>query len=333
MSQRKVTLAINNIRKSIVFLRLKDNRIFEKTLKTLDVYKPVYERSYSYGIYRLSDVEKRIDDLDEIYEHNGDRLISLSRNIREICKKYPGGNQLNSSSTLTGNKKNSVTKKVRTSSQDKIISKIKSRTNNCCLCLTLLELSKINEKDFIALMKSNFNNVTGHKLETSRIRSWKDEYKQFANVFISKFKRYNKNILNFHIIFELRLPLKLTNLDSGNYVFADAVIVGEDGVVVFEFKQLDSSTIKYDAKQALKYMHRLRYHKISSHQHKRYTYVVYTKETDDQVYCYDNKRDFWFGNPEGISKDLCTQYFDNDIPCTDIEEWLSAGFWKKRIKY
>lgn len=332
MSQRKVTLAINNIRKSIVFLKTKDSRVFDKTLKTLGVYKPVYERSYSYGIYRLSDVEKRIDDLGEIYDHNGDRLISLSRNIREICKKYPGWNQLNTSTTSIAPKKQPI-KGAKQSSHDRTINKISSRAHDCCLCLTLSELSKISEKDFISLMKAEFKNVTGHKLEGSRTKSWRDEYRQFVNVFIPIFRRYDRNILNFHIIFELKLPLELTNLDSGNYVFADAVIVGDDGVVVFEFKQLDSSTIKYDAKQALKYMHRLRYHKISSRQHERYTYIVYTKETDSQVYCYDNKRDFWYGNPRGVARDLCTQYFDNDVPCEEIEEWFSAGFWKKRKKY
>lgn len=332
MSQRKVTLAINNIRKSIVFLRSKDNRIFYKTLKTLGVYKLVWERSYSYGIYRLSDVESSLNNLDKIYENNGDRLTSLSRNIREICKKYPGGNQLNSSVLKTDITSNNVSKSNKNSSHDKSIDRIQKRTSNCCLCLTLLELSKISEQDFIKLLKVNFNSVTGHKLEGSRTKSWRDEYRQFKNVIIPIFRRYDKEILNFHIVFELKLPLELTNLESGKYVFADAVIVGSDGVVVFEFKQLDSSTIKYDAKQALKYMHRLRYHKISAHQHERYTYIIYTKETDAQVYCYDDKKDFWYGNPKGVAKDLCTQYFDNDTPNEDIEEWLSAGFWKKRSK-
>lgn len=330
MSKKVVTLAINNIKEMLAFLKTTDEKIYEKTFRALKFHKPVYKRCYSYGLYRLSDIERSLDNLREIYNNDGDKLISLSKNIRTVYKKCCEGKNLSKKAAKEFTKKQKTITPKKAIVHDKLIKRINKKTHECCLCATLKELSKISEEDFIKIMKSNYRPLTGYKLEAAKLRSWRDEYHQFINTIIPIFNEHNKNILKFNILFELKLPQDLKNLDSNKFVFADAVIVGNDGIIVFEFKQLDSTSIEFDVKQAAKYMHRLRYHKTGAHQRKRYTYVVYTKEVDNQVHTFKKKRDFWFGSPKAVAIDLCSKYFDHDVSCLDIKKWLDAGFWKKR---
>ena len=147
-----------------------------------------------------------------------------------------------------------------------------SSENNCCLCTTFREFLLINQEEFIRLMKTNYYNMCNHDLSKGKVKSWRDEFNQIKNAFIPVFKKFDDGILDFHIIFELQLPLDPKDLDLDEYVYADAVIVGDDGFVVLEFKQRDAEVVNYYWKEALKYVHRLRYHKVGRRQSNRYSY-------------------------------------------------------------
>ena len=220
--------------------------------------------------------------------------------------------------------------KGNSSAHKKLLKDIDSRANGCCLCLTFRELLKIKESEFVSLMRNQYKHICGKKLSSSRISSWKDEYKQFKEIFIPVFRKEDPEILDFHVVFELKLPLDVKDLESNLFVFSDAVIVGDDCVAVLEFKRLDSTTIDFDYKQAKKYMHRLRYHKAARLQSEKYVYVVYTKEIGDTLYSYEDKDNFWFGSPRAVANDLCYQLFNGNVPCFDIGEWLDAGFKQKK---
>lgn len=205
-----------------------------------------------------------------------------------------------------------------------------SSENNCCLCTTFREFLLINQEEFIRLMKTNYYNMCNHDLSKGKVKSWRDEFNQIKNAFIPVFKKFDDGILDFHIIFELQLPLDPKDLDLDEYVYADAVIVGDDGFVVLEFKQRDAEVVNYYWKEALKYVHRLRYHKVGRRQSNRYTYIVCTKEKENGIWCFKDKEDFWYGNSRSVADDLCSQFFKDNYPCTDIAWWLNAGFKEKR---
>ena len=332
MSRRKVTLAINNIFNNLDELKVNNPSIFDKTLKTLGFTKVVYERCYSLGLYRLNNIFNRLSELAELYDYDGDKLITLSRNIRKVYRKY---NVVEKTIKPKTNKPKSK-KKISSISNKRLLNNIDNRANGvCCLCATFKELSKINRNNFISLMKKEYPRICEYDLTKERIKSWQDEYDQIIKTFIPVFKRRRKKLLDFHIIFEMKLPKIRTNLGSDKYVYSDAVIVGDDGFVVLEFKQRDASdveAINYFCSQALKYIKRLRFHKKGRLQKYRYTYLVLTNEPEINVWTYDDKEDFWYGNTRGVAEDICSEFFDKVKPINDIEEWLTAGFKEKKSK-
>lgn len=336
MSKRKVTLAINNITNCLNQLKKNNPAVFDKTLRTLGVNKIVFERCYSLELYRLSNIYDCLDILDELYDYDGDKLITLARNIRKVFQKYNVVQPVSKSKGKTKPKKNTAKKNKTVLASERLLKKIDARASGeCCLCATFNELSKIAQKDFISLMRKRYPNICGYKLSKEKVKSWRDEYDQIVKTFIPVLRKHDRSILNFHIVFELRLPKFRTDLDADEYVYSDAVIVGDDGFVVLEFKQRDTSdskAIDYFCSQALKYIKRLRFHKIGRRQSYRYTYLICTKENENKVWIYDDKEDFWFGNPKGVAEDICTEFFDNVNPNDDIEEWLTAGFREKRAK-
>ena len=202
--------------------------------------------------------------------------------------------------------------------------------NNCCLCVTFRDFLQMDQAEFIETMKANYYTICDYPLTKGKVKSWRDEYNQIKRTFIPVFQEYDDDILDFHIVFELQLLLDPKDLDLHKYVYADMVIVGDDGFVVLEFKQRDTKVVEHYWREPLKYVHRLRYHKVGRHQSNRYAYIVCTKETEDGIWYYKDKKDFWYGNPKSVAEDLCSQFFDNNEPCEDIERWLNAGFREKR---
>ena len=328
---------LNNIKRFLIFLlRYKPDLKYED-LVDLGFNKITAQGCLKNGIYCLHDLNLKFNQLYNIYNFNNERLVAISHSLRKVARMHLTEEQFIECLNFkcigqTVRTRDSYTAVSTLTPHEQMLEDIEERSINCCLCITLKELLRITETEFIKLMRKKFKSLTGHDLEKSRTKSWRDEYKQFTKYFIPIIRKNNKNDVNFPVIFEYKLPLELTDLESKEYVYSDAIIVGEEGIVVLEFKQMNSDGFQFHAKQALKYMHRLRYHKVSCRQHKRYTYVVYTEEKDDKVYSFGNKKDFWFGNPKGVAKDLCTQFFDSVNYCDDIGKWLSAGFWEKRSK-
>lgn len=327
MSKRKASLAVNLISNYLDELHSKKPEIFNKTLKQLGVNKIVSDKCYSVGIFKLKDLYASLETIKESYNYDGDRLWTLKKHIQKIYEK-----QLKIKSV-----KSIKVKKITTPPHKKalhhsrLISIIESRSSDeCCLCATFRELVKLTEKEFIDLMRFQYKKICKFKLDKGRVNSWRDEYREIIKHFIPIFRHHDKNILDFHIIFELKLPLVRTDLSVEQYVYCDAVIVGDDGFVVLEFKQRDADVVDHYWKEALKYIKRLRFHNIGRKQHFRYTYLVCTAEPEINVWCYDNKEDFWFGNSQSVAKDMCTQFFDLTVPNTDIHGWLTAGFREKR---
>ncbi len=77
----------------------------------------------------------------------------------------------------------------------------------------------------------------------------------------------------------------------------------------------------------------MRFHKMRSSQKNRYAYIVYTKEKDNHLYCYEKNKNVWFGNPESVAKDICNQFLSENEPIEDIQKWLTVGFKEKKFKY
>ena len=443
MSSRKRTLAINNTNKSLNVLRENVPEIFSKTLFELGVNKSTRERLNLIGIKTLEDVYKHYDFIQGEYNFDGEKLTRLSRQIREICKKYLDSQSLATLSNKTVNslkntgktcnfrkndsnslrekysflplktkrtleelleqnkvkaiafkngeikellsysKKNRIlnfsngeevcfytidssiseyslekkaetksdktnytktqaTKAIRKTTQksvktspeiEALSNEIFMRVNDeCCVCATFKELLALGEQGFMTLMEKQYKYVCFYPLEKSRKKSWRDEYRQLTQVFIPIFKRHDKNILNYHVLFEMKLPMDVKDLDSEEYIYADVVVVGDDGFVVLEFKQQDAGGVDKFQRQATKYIHRLRFHRIGRHQHHRYSYLVFTKENREDVWCYGDKKDFWFGNSKNVAKDMCYEFFDCTEPNSNIEEWMTAGFKQKWVK-
>ena len=338
MSKRKVTLAINNITIYLNELNENDPTVFNKTLKALGVNKIVYERCYSLKLYRLANIYDCLDILAELYEFDGDKLTTLARNIKKVHKENIFVQTSKKAKSKTkGNKTHlkNPPQKVPNSSNERLLRKIDARANNeCCLCATFNELSKISQKEFISLMKRQYSNICSHKLSLNRVNSWKDEYNQITKEFIPVFKEFYRNLLNYHIVFELKLPLDPKDLSLDKYVYADAVIVCDNGFVVLEFKQRKKDVVDFYWKEALKYVHRLRYHKVGRLQNFKYSYLVCTLEKEDGLWFYENKKHFWFGNSKNVAEDISVEfeYVLSAKPCDDIERWLTAGFKEKKVK-
>lgn len=337
MSKRKITLAINNIAKYLELFRQNVPNSFNKTLKTLGFHSIVTNECYPRKIYRLGDLEEALDCIDALYDFNEGRLTTLARNVKSAYNKCLEKEQGIVSKPKRKKQqislKQLIAQELKKSPKisKKLVERIKRQSNGkCCYCSTIKELSKIDESTFVAIMKSQYRAICNQRLEKSQIQSWRDEYRQLIRRFLPLFKRYDKDIMDFHIVFEYKLPLELKDLKSNNYVYPDALIVADNGFVVLEFKQRNNSVAEIYQKQTMKYVHRLRYHKIGCHQKLRYGYMVATKEDDCQLYYFKGKKDFWFGNPDAVADDLCSRFFVESIPCFDIGQWLNAGFWEKK---
>ena len=312
-------------------LEAKETSFLNRKLKEIGASPYCYNYAYKIGLMTLNDIYVSINQLVKKYNYVQSRLKNLADNISKISTAHLKGVKKRAAKT---NKTPTNTKKEKVKTNTTIINRIKKRTSEyCCLCSTFSELSKISEKDFVGLMKKQYPIICGYKLSKERVKSWRDEFNQLTHEFIPVLKKYDKNIMNFHVVFEMKMPMRVTDLEYEEFVYADAIIVGDDGFVVLEFKQRDSSVVDHFVTQAVKYIHRLRFHRIGRKQSFRYTYMVFTKETKNGVWCYDNKEDFWFGNSKSVAEDMCTQFFDSNSPIQDIGEWLEAGFKEKHAKH
>ena len=204
--------------------------------------------------------------------------------------------------------------------------------NNCCMCLRFKDFDSMTEAEFIHYMKLQYVLINPHKLSDRIVRSWEDEYLQIKKYFLPILKKQNKSFVNFHIIFELKLALDPADIDSGKFVYSDAVIVSDDGFVVLEFKQYDFDIVETYWREANKYLKRLKRHKIGTKQHLKFVYMICTKANRDGVYPFKKARNFWYGNAKSVANDLCNNFFAKTKPFKDIEKWLSAGFWEKKQK-
>ena len=322
--------SINKITKQLSRVKeTGDTELFEKTLKEAGASPYCYNHAKKLGLSTINDIYVNLDRLIIVYKYVQTRLKNLAENIEKICFSYLKASKSKKTKVVKSKKKQV---KVQTNLSNSLLKKIDDRANGCCLCCTFSELARMSEIDFASLMKKQYPNICDYKLSKEKIKSWIDEFKQFTSVFIPVFKKQSREILDFHIIFELQLPKFRTDLESQEYVYSDAVIVGSDGFVVLEFKQRDSNSVDVFVSQALKYIKRLRYHRIGRKQTHRYTYLVCTKEKNDGVWCYDDKENFWFGNSKSVANDLLSQFFDDNEPFEDIKEWLAAGFKEKRSK-
>ena len=319
--------AVKRINTRLSKLAAKGETAFlNKSLKDAGASPHCYSFASKKGLNTLMDVYGSLDKIVKRYGYVQCRLKNLADNIVKICDPVLKGSM---SAKPKDGIKEAPKKKSKISSSTR--SKISERAgDNCCLCIKINEMRKMTETDFVSLMKKQYRNICKFKLTPERVRSWKDEYRQFIDCFIPAFRKHDANTLSFYVVFELKLPKFRTDIESDEFIYADAVILGNEGVVVLEFKQREMVVVEQFSSQALKYMKRLRYHRLVGRQPHKYTYLVYTKEKENHLDVLGKHKNFWYGNPKAVASDICTRFFNAESPYLDTDEWLNAGFKEKR---
>ena len=250
MSQRKATLAINNIKKSVVCLRQYKPSIFNVSLEKLGVMKVVRNHCYDAGIKTLNDLDSALEILPYVYSEDGDRLISLSRQIRSICKKYLSFDVNKANVDLVneivistqGNKKAPTTKKaVKTKKKTKPTATKKTVTSSFLKKFHNFYRAKTFTEDYFLKMGDWGGTIPGSKHHKIIKVTLKDgfvfnAYSEEERAFIRKLEK-EKQI---RIIRGGNYGIEIWSGDELSYTYyPDAFIQTKDGKIgIIEIKPL-----------------------------------------------------------------------------------------------